>query len=786
MKKNKLLIVTFLFILAFSFFVPNLFSKNVSYADDLVYTEIDSIQDFFQIGDSLPLNGNYILTSDLNFEISEGIFANFKPIGIRLNAEGTTVNAVEPFTGVFNGNGYKIKNLYIGNKIYPYFHASLFAKTLNATIKNLALENVYLDRLGVIPELSSSSSTLFAAGLVSEAENTLIENSYVEFNSSSKVGDLVLTETTKTTTSLYFGGLVAKAIAGTHIQNSYADVSAEFNIFGDQAAEIKIGGVVGSLENSKINNVYSKGVLKSYVTSSDEISSITSTNSGSIAGFVLGQLSQINGVYADMTIYSENTTVSAETAVGGFVGKISSSPASTPSQGNLTYVIVNSKTLSNGQPVALTNFFGIVSGYNASTSQLTNLTQNNYGIFTNPSVWSPYENYSWNTDDIWTINSEKLPTLQKFSSYTVQLLPQNTSVELGQSSQTNAVVDLSFVSGSGQIKHGEQVEILISIINGYDIYYYLTSVQIDNLKSQTQINVYLNQANEDFTLIEVDPEVTTLNLTGVTSTKLYLLSYEISDNTSGGVSVTLNKQPYELTVETANSNMGKVRKKDSNLYQESFTHDITNANTYDFFAVPNNNDYAFSKWVIQRASEEEQEPEIIELDLSYSSFHQITFAFGINGKQDITQEILNGGKLIAVFTSNVSKITLNLQLTQSTDASGAGYITFTLGGPQAPLNEIISREKEVALTLIAVANDGFVFVGWYDADNRLLSDQSTYNFVPSEDETQIFARYTNGERASDLLWLWITLGTLLAAGAGVGIFFIIKARTGDMSYRNFY
>ena len=787
MKKNKLLILSLFFVLAVFLTVPNLFSSKqvFAYDEQLEYIEITSVADLMSIGDTLPLDGNYILTNDINFEISQDVFAEFKPIGITLNVDQTTVDSVNAFSGIFDGNGYKIKNLQITNKVYPYFHASLFAKTSNAIIKNLAVEDVLVQRLAVIPELSSSSSSLYAAGLVGQAESTLIENCYVQFDVTSKIGDLVANNiTTKTTTSVYFGGLVASATSGTHIQNSYAVAQMQVDVLGDQAAEIKLGGIAGWQENSKINNVYFEGQILSYVTASEELSANTSSNLGAISGYVSGSISEINGVYADAMLYAQNTNQSAETVVGALVGKISVSVASTPSAGYLDYAQLYVRTLSAGQTVALTNFFGLQSNYSLSNLHLTNLTQNNYGVFANPASWYPYQNYIWDADHIWTIKSDQLPTLQIFSSYSITLMPQNTSVELGQSSSANSVINLSFISGNGTIKYGTQVEILVSIINGYDLYYYLSSVQIDNPKFQTQMNVYFNQPHDNFSLTQLDEENTTIDLGAVESSKNYLLSYFISDNTNGSVSVTLNKESFQLTVKTDNPDMGKVRKKDSNLYQETFTHELTNANVYDFFAVPNNNDYAFSYWAYERVGEEETE--LIALDESYASYAQITFAFGVNGQEDITDEILNGGALVAVFTSNVSKITLNLQLRESDDATGVGYISYTVGGEAVPLNEIISRQKDIAITLIANANEGYEFVGWYDADNILLSDQASLDFVPTEDEISIYARYTGGEITANLLWLWITIGSVLVAGAGVAVFFIIRAKTGDYSYKKFY
>ena len=96
-----------------------------------IYTkdDLDSIK--------LDMAGKYILMNDIVFNDSDyvkgGSFYNsgkgWEPIGT------SSTN----FTGVFDGNGYKIKNLYIKNPEQDYI--GLFGYMNNATVKNITVEN---------------------------------------------------------------------------------------------------------------------------------------------------------------------------------------------------------------------------------------------------------------------------------------------------------------------------------------------------------------------------------------------------------------------------------------------------------------------------------------------------------------------------------------------------------------------------------------------------------------------------------------------------------------------
>ena len=87
--------------------------------------EISTVEQFLKIKESL--NGYYKLVADIDLSTIE-----WTPIG----SEAT------PFTGVLEGNGYKIKNLTITTTVSNI--AGLFGVS-SGTIKNIILEDVNIN-----------------------------------------------------------------------------------------------------------------------------------------------------------------------------------------------------------------------------------------------------------------------------------------------------------------------------------------------------------------------------------------------------------------------------------------------------------------------------------------------------------------------------------------------------------------------------------------------------------------------------------------------------------------
>ena len=259
-------------------------------------TAIDSADELVKIGEEYPLDGDYILTSDIDLS---GI--NWEPIGSFTN---TTTKS--PFTGTFDGNGYKIINLTID--LPSKSSVGLFGHTERAIISNVALEDINVtgnSRVGGLvgsahsgSKISNSYSTGSvkgigrAGGLVGDAD------SGAEINNSYSTSSVELTGTQRSNA----GGLVGRANNSTTISNSSAT--------GSVAGRTGLGGLVGGFANSTIENSCASGTVRGtrYING-------TKIHQSEDAGGLVGWFSSgtATNSYATGEVYGENS-------VGGFVG----------------------------------------------------------------------------------------------------------------------------------------------------------------------------------------------------------------------------------------------------------------------------------------------------------------------------------------------------------------------------------------------------------------------------------------------------------------------------------
>lgn len=133
MKINKIISIILSVILSTVIFIPafaesksDYFIKSVTVNKTVPdsYTEITNIEELNAVRDNL--NGKYILMNDVDLSS----VTDWVPIG----------NKDVPFTGVFNGNGYSVKNLSVteaDNK-----SIGLFGEIKNATVANVYIDNI--------------------------------------------------------------------------------------------------------------------------------------------------------------------------------------------------------------------------------------------------------------------------------------------------------------------------------------------------------------------------------------------------------------------------------------------------------------------------------------------------------------------------------------------------------------------------------------------------------------------------------------------------------------------
>ena len=133
MKINKIISIILSVILSTAIFIPafaesksDYFIKSVTVNKTVPdgYTEISSVEELNAVRDNL--NGKYILMNDVDLSS----VTDWKPIG----------NKDVPFTGVFNGNGYSVKNLSVTEAANKSI--GLFGEIKDATVANVYIDNI--------------------------------------------------------------------------------------------------------------------------------------------------------------------------------------------------------------------------------------------------------------------------------------------------------------------------------------------------------------------------------------------------------------------------------------------------------------------------------------------------------------------------------------------------------------------------------------------------------------------------------------------------------------------
>lgn len=263
------------------------------------------------------LDKQYIQVADI--DLSEYSEEGWTPIG--------TLPASATFTGIYDGGNYVITGLEVKGE--DRSHQGLFGRTDGATIYNVGLEDIRV------------TGSTQVGGLVGEAWNSIIENSYVTGSvtgSVDRVGGLVGYARSSTIDNSYatgsvdgsgnVGGLVGMANNGTTIKNSYSAGSVKG---GNRA-----GGLVGEAGSGVISNSYATGEVTGgnrvggFVGLADSSTISNSHATGSVEGtsYVGGFVGQAQSSTTISNSYSTGSVDGSGNQVGGLVGRASSSTIS--------------------------------------------------------------------------------------------------------------------------------------------------------------------------------------------------------------------------------------------------------------------------------------------------------------------------------------------------------------------------------------------------------------------------------------------------------------------------
>jgi hypothetical protein len=258
------------------------------------------------------LYGAYILLDNVNLN---GNYEGFDLNGwIPIGSEAT------PFRGIFSGNGYTIRNLWI-NKPSNYF-IGLFGHTINATIKNLGVE---LDnaRGGVSGGINVGSIAGYADGTI--LTNIHVRGSVRGINYFGGIAGVMMMNSTLTDSSYignvngtdWLGGIIGQVFGGSTIANVYF----AGNVSGDRF----MGGIAGHSSGSIITN--------SYVI-------------GNVSG-ISGEFGGIVGRLSDNAIVTKNYVagnIKGNASVGGIVGNLYASSTITDNAVMSPSIVGNTNT----------------------------------------------------------------------------------------------------------------------------------------------------------------------------------------------------------------------------------------------------------------------------------------------------------------------------------------------------------------------------------------------------------------------------------------------------------
>lgn len=307
------------------------------------------------------MQSNYIVTKDIDCSATSISDSGNPLYEARLynNGAGFTPigNYNNPFTGTFDGKGYKISNIF-ENNILAF--AGLFAHIKNATTTNFGLINENISNSG-------SGISYGTGGLVAYANNSKITKIY----------------TTGNISGIYeVGGLVGHS-SNSHIENTYSTA----NIQGTE----DVGGLVGTSAVMEYNPFQGTSIVNSYATGN--VTGLDFT--GGLVGYVEGD--PISNSFATGFVTMINGA-----SIGGLVGFIHNT------NGGQAHNIVNSGwyQYANGPRFAVGNSLDEL-GVGSSTNVTYNIsTTTQDGFIAGDQSWfydktRPIYTTTLNSEPVW-------------------------------------------------------------------------------------------------------------------------------------------------------------------------------------------------------------------------------------------------------------------------------------------------------------------------------------------------------------------------------------------------
>ena len=521
-------------------FVTPFYSSAAEITPQEVYiSSAENLRDYVNVGSfknsknktiTAKENDMIFLTADIDMS---SLNTTAKPTGGVLTK--TIGTEEKPFSGVFDGRGYKISNLQIDVSvdmtevdatIQNNQYAALFGVTNGATIKNVAIA-------GTQNLTTGGTISTYAGALIGKAQDTKVV--YAQITSKTILADSCFDS------NLYFG-LVAGYASDCDFSNIICRNSTAFgdwNFSKNDGKVSNIGGVVGTFLNSSLSFVVSS--VKFSLTIGENF--VGKLAIGGIAGNVNQGGSKIINVACDNSFSYVNNSISSDDAkvyVGEIVGTISNP---TPISKNLSYIHFKQNTgierfgeMGDYTYVDESNFDYIT----VSTYELNSLESGlSVPSYFENQLWHPLYD-DWDFDSVWYVGSSNI-YLQSFYG--------NFSISVSNNLDTSVLKMTSTLQDS--YRYGDVVEMKFEFVKVSDDekstvdmskYYSLSSVLLNGTEKTSIRTLDSSYTLSDTSLMEIEKDENSANFT--------LIIKSANKATAGAYGIAISAKSFQAYIST--------------------------------------------------------------------------------------------------------------------------------------------------------------------------------------------------------------------------------------------
>ena len=281
-------------------------------------------------------------------------------------------NTSNSFNGSFNGGGHKITGLTINRKDTD--SQGLFGYIYGGTVKNLGVVN------------ASVTGNIYVGGVVGNVYQSTLENCYStgKVSGSEIIGGLAGGFASGTVKNCYSTGEVSGSntlggIVGL-LANFDAKVTNCYSAASVTGTGKEVGGVVGYLNMSSVENCYATGIVRG------------ATQAGGVVGYAYGTVT--NSVALNASVVATGTD--------GIACRVAGSHGYGTLKNNYAYTGMTVK-VNNADKEPLDKGADSIDG-----ADLTSATLFGGSFWTTEANWA---SGSWSDTSIWTVEDGKLPTL---------------------------------------------------------------------------------------------------------------------------------------------------------------------------------------------------------------------------------------------------------------------------------------------------------------------------------------------------------------------------------------